>query len=264
MTSIAQDFTVYAGDSALPIFTVVDGSGVVIDISGVSEIVWNAQRDLQSAAVLSKAKTTGGVAFVTDGTDGKFKVILAPADTAPLTNFYIHQAKVTDQFGNVSTVTTGRLRAARLPIWTYSGDPSLSDRDAVRFYISDTDAANPLFYDGEIDYLLTQFPTALYAAAQAARSLAGKFAGQVTSKKVGDLALTYAEKVKNYTALAASLQLQAEQAGAQLYSGGTSKSDMAAVAADSNRVPQPFSRGQFDITPQSQGPAFPPDAGEDL
>lgn len=264
MTSVSQDFTVYAGDSALPVFTVVDGSGVAIDISGVSQILWNAQRDLDSAAVLSKTKTAGEITFYTDGTDGKFKVWILPTDSAPLSNYYIHQAIITDQFGNVSTVTTGRLRIARQPIWTYSGNPSLSERDAVRFHIQDTDSANPLYYDGEIDYLLTKFPNPLYAAAQAARSLAAKFAGQVTSKRVGDLALTYAEKVKNYLALADALEMQADQTGAQLYSGGTSKSDMTAVAADSNRVPQPFSRGQFDITPQSEAPAVPPDGLESL
>lgn len=266
MTDTGQDFTSYAGDAFQPVYTVYSDAAntTPLNISTVTEILWQAQRDLDSAVVLTKLKSTGGISFVTDGSNGKFVVNGLAADSAALSGYYITQAKITDALGNISTVAIGRWRVGRAPVWTYSGDPSLSDRDAVRFYISDTDAANPLFYDGEIDYLLTQFPTALYAAAQAARSLAGKFAGQVTSKKVGDLALTYAEKVKNYTALAASLQLQAEQAGAQLYSGGTSKSDMAAVAADSNRVPQPFSRGQFDITPQSQGPAFPPDAGEDL
>lgn len=264
MTALNQDFTTYAGDAAYPRFTVRDAAGVVIDISTVQEIAWNASRDLDSAPVLTKTKTGGGIQLISGGTGGIFQVNLAASDTQPLTAYYTHQATITDASGNVTTVALGRMQVGRAPIWTYSGDPRLSDRDAVRFYISDTDAANPLYYDGEIDYLLTKFPTPLFAAAQAARSLAAKFAGQVTSKKVGDLAITYAEKVKNYLALAASLQSQAEMAGAVLYSGGTSKSDMEAVAADSNRVPQPFSRGQFDITPQSQGPAVPPDSCEDL
>lgn len=268
MTSIAattQDFKFYAGDHVVQEFTVLDTAGNAVDISAADEITWTARRDLAGAAVLSKSKTGGGITV--GGGTGKFQLLISNAESQMLTAFYIHAAVVTLPITSPATPVTailGRMQVGRAPIWTYSGDPSLSDRDAVRFYISDTDAANPLFYDGEIDYLLTKFPTALFAAAQAARSLAGKFAAQVTSKKVGDLALTYADKAKNYLILAASLQSQAEQAGAQLYSGGTNKSDMAAVAADSNRVPQPFSRGQFDITPQSQGPAFPPDAGEDL
>ncbi len=262
MTSVAQDFTVYAGDSALPSFTVRDSAGDPIDISAVTQIVWNAQRDPTSAVVIEKTKTGGAITFVTDGADGKFQVAFTPADTAPLNNFYIHQAIITDQFSNVSTVTTGRLRIARMPIWTYSGDPSLSNRDAVRFYISDTDASNPLMNDGEVDYLLTKFPDPLAAAAQAARSLAGKFAKQVTRKTVGDLSLSWSDMAKNYYALADELQIRSDISGSTLYAGGTSKSDMAAVAANSDRVPQPFTRGQFDITPVAEQPAVPPDGSE--
>jgi hypothetical protein len=39
--------------------------------------------------------------------------------------------------------------------WSYSGDPSTSDKDAVRFLIPDTDDANRLLLDREIEQALT-------------------------------------------------------------------------------------------------------------
>ena len=41
--------------------------------------------------------------------------------------------------------------------WNYSGDPSLSSRDAVRFLIGDTDPNDPLVTDEEIAYALGRF-----------------------------------------------------------------------------------------------------------
>jgi hypothetical protein len=39
--------------------------------------------------------------------------------------------------------------------WTYSGDPTASDRDEVRFLITDTMEGRPLIQDEEIDYALS-------------------------------------------------------------------------------------------------------------
>ena len=38
--------------------------------------------------------------------------------------------------------------------WTYSGDPTDSDRDAVRFEVGDTDENDRLLSDGEVTYCL--------------------------------------------------------------------------------------------------------------
>ena len=37
--------------------------------------------------------------------------------------------------------------------WSYSGDPASSDRDAIRFYIGDTDTTLQLLQDEDIDFL---------------------------------------------------------------------------------------------------------------
>jgi hypothetical protein len=144
---------------------------------------------------------------------------------------------------------------------TYGNDPANNPIDAVRFWISDRAAPFQLS-DEEIAYTLTLYPTPLLAAAALANELAMKWALFV-DKAVGDLKLSYSQRAKMYAELAAKLQTQAEQNGVSLYSGGTSKSDMASVAANCDRVPQPFGRGQFDITPQADQPAVPPDGCED-
>lgn len=41
--------------------------------------------------------------------------------------------------------------------WTYSGDPSKSDLDAMRFMLADTDEASPIFTDEELQYLIDAY-----------------------------------------------------------------------------------------------------------
>src|SRR5215510_14371352 len=40
--------------------------------------------------------------------------------------------------------------------WTYTGDPSLSVRDEVRFEIQDTDSCRQLIQDEELDYVINK------------------------------------------------------------------------------------------------------------
>ncbi len=41
--------------------------------------------------------------------------------------------------------------------WTYSGNPASSQRDELRFTISDTNQAEPIMQDEELDYLITEY-----------------------------------------------------------------------------------------------------------
>lgn len=49
-------------------------------------------------------------------------------------------------------------------MWSYSGDPSTSDRDAVRFHMQDTDEDDPLYQDEELEYLLMEHGNPISAA----------------------------------------------------------------------------------------------------
>lgn len=127
--------------------------------------------------------------------------------------------------------------------------------DAVRFWISDRGPTDWQISNEEIDYVLTTDPNPLAAAAMIANEFAMKWA-LACDKAVGDFRLAYSQRAKMYRELADRLKREADQNGAQLFAGGTSLSNMAAVAANGDRNPQPFAMDQFDI-PGACGPALP-------
>jgi hypothetical protein len=87
--------------------------------------------------------------------------------------------------------------------WTYTGDPASSDRDAVRFLIGDTDQAEKLVSDEEVDWALQVTNNAIYQAAHdLCVTLAAKYARLATSKSVGDLSLSYSDRSAAFYSLA--------------------------------------------------------------
>ena len=76
--------------------------------------------------------------------------------------------------------------------WTYSGDPSSSTRDSVRFLCGDTETDNQQINDAEIAYLLAQWNNNTYlSAAFACDAIAGKYSSKSdSSKSVGDLSVS--------------------------------------------------------------------------
>lgn len=109
--------------------------------------------------------------------------------------------------------------------WSYSGDPASSDKDAVRFWVQDTDNAVPLLSDEEIGYLLgmwmPQYGSVIFTAAMAAEVVAAKYTGEVSvsadgvSVQVGDLS-------QRFQVLAGRLreQYKNESAGAEPFLSG--------------------------------------------
>jgi len=88
--------------------------------------------------------------------------------------------------------------------WSYSGDPTSSQRDEVRFLIGDVDEGEPLLSDEEIGYLLSKTGDVRRAAAQAARAIAARFSRQV-DEAVGDIRLSLSKRAEQYWRLAAEL-----------------------------------------------------------
>lgn len=75
--------------------------------------------------------------------------------------------------------------------WTYSGNPSSTDRDAVRFLVADTVSTDPLITDEEIAYLLDLYTEPPHAAVGAARAIAAKFSRESDQARgIGDLSLS--------------------------------------------------------------------------
>jgi hypothetical protein len=91
--------------------------------------------------------------------------------------------------------------------WTYSGNPSASNADAVRFLMGDVVAtAEVTLSNAEVTYLLATWGNDVYEAARnGCEMLAARYTGKATtSKSVGDLSLS-----KDYSGAASRLREQA-------------------------------------------------------
>ena len=129
--------------------------------------------------------------------------------------------------------------------WTYSGDPSSSNRDLVRFLIHDTDTTAQLLTDEEIAGLLTIEGSARGAAILAAGSLSARF-GRKASMSVGDLSINYGSISSFYASLVASLRRELVCSSARPYAGGQSIADKDAKEDDDDRVRPSFRRDMHD------------------
>lgn len=165
--------------------------------------------------------------------------------------------------------------------WSYSGDPSSSDKDAIRFEIQDTNPSAPLLEDAEVTWcvlvetgvaadadaatLAETNPQGFFSAcARACESLARLFLAQADTQ-VGSLKTTYTKQAAQYAQQAKDLRSKAASLGAP-YTGGQSVSEKLANALDPDQVQPAFSRDMFDSpwTGESQdvsqsdlGPPFP-------
>ena len=123
--------------------------------------------------------------------------------------------------------------------WTYSGDPSSSARDAIRFLVGDTDTN---------DQLVTN------------EAIASKFS-RLADQTVGDLKVSLSQKADNARTQADELKALAAREGMVPvpYAGGISVSDKEVDRANSDRVDPFFTSGQFANTSDyGAGPARAP------
>jgi hypothetical protein len=97
--------------------------------------------------------------------------------------------------------------------WSYSGDPSTSVRNYVRFLISDTDSTSPLFSDEELNYVISEWDNNAYSAArECAEILIARFSREAdsSSKSVGDISVSesFSSKIQHYKELANSIMMR--------------------------------------------------------
>lgn len=105
-------------------------------------------------------------------------------------------------------------------MWTYSGDPTSSLLDAVRYTIGDTIETDPLLQDEEVQYELTQAGSnVLQAAVRCCEAIAAKFA-RLADSTMGQTSINASQKYAQYTALASHLRRKAA-IKATPYSGST-------------------------------------------
>ena len=135
---------------------------------------------------------------------------------------------------------------------TYTNDPANRPIDEIRFLIRDTDTipeTDALLSDQEILYLLGTHNHVYLAAAAACDTIVAKYAGDVESKQVGDLRISYGSGGQSidYANLAKTLRTQAAKRSAgKIYAGGISETDKRRIEADPDLVPLVFSVGMDD------------------
>lgn len=132
--------------------------------------------------------------------------------------------------------------------WHYSGDPSSSVLDEVRFLVQDTDPEFRLLGDVEIAYLITKwmphYDSLIYVASVAAALIARKFIGVLTISADG-VTVSTADLHERYVQLGA--ELRAEYGAAQGVGGVIDIANlMTDVEYDASLAPLVFGIGIHD------------------
>ena len=127
--------------------------------------------------------------------------------------------------------------------WSYSGNPSASTRDAVRFAIGDTLTADQQLTDEEIDYVLTFKSTVIGAAISCCDGLIARYSRLVT-QGVGSISVSYSDRIRQYKELLARLRLRGP--AAIPFAGGTTVSGKDLANEDTDRDRPAFDLDSFD------------------
>jgi hypothetical protein len=106
MAAKDQNFEMFAGDTQTIIVN------VDFDLTGAREIKWVMKKSVSSLdKLIYKALSSQEIDITHSGPDPEdentFQIQLDPEDTINLKSMYYHEAEVTDNLGNVSTVMVG-------------------------------------------------------------------------------------------------------------------------------------------------------------
>ncbi len=132
--------------------------------------------------------------------------------------------------------------------WTYTGDPTDSPRDEIRFLLGDTDPNDQQLSDEEIAYLVATYPDTYSAAAAGAEQRAAYYSRKAEDETLGRRRETYGDRAEKYQDLAERLRTGASAAGvvaAAPRAPQIRKSTRAAAAADADRQPTAFETGMM-------------------
>lgn len=129
---------------------------------------------------------------------------------------------------------------------TYSGDPSMSASDRVRFEVGDTDCDNAALTDEEIAVFVDEGGDTLLAASKAAEALAAKYAIRV-DESIGGTSKSYSQLSEHYTQLAVRLRRRAGASptpvvGVAPYAGGLSDDEKSTDRIDTDLIQPTFAK----------------------
>lgn len=138
-------------------------------------------------------------------------------------------------------------------MFSYSGDPASSPKDAVRFEVQDTNEKTAFLQDAEVVYaILTETgeeePDArgiLCASARCCEVIARQLSRQA-DEIVGSLGATYSKSAAGFTARAKELRLIAQGSGS-IAMPAISRSEKRRLRQDHDRVQPLFRRRQHQM-----------------
>ncbi len=128
--------------------------------------------------------------------------------------------------------------------WNYSGDPSSSPLDAVRWFSGDRDIIDQLVQDEEIAFQLVEEPDPRLAAASVCDAIAAQLQRQADAS-TGDVKESKSQKAKGFLAQASRLRRRAGILAAPKF-GGLSRSEKDTLDQDTDAVQPSFRVTQFD------------------
>ena len=134
--------------------------------------------------------------------------------------------------------------------FSYSGDPSLSGRDQVRFLIGDTSPADQLMQNSEIDWVLSQYKAPMNAAIRCCEVITAKYS-RLADESVGSVHVSFSQKSESYRKLRKDLVRRLATEDCTPYCGGISAADKETVVNTGDRVPTDFSIHMLENWQQS-------------
>lgn len=149
--------------------------------------------------------------------------------------------------------------------FTYSGDPSKSPLDAVRFFIGDTDPCDVLLQNGEINYVLAKYNNApVNASIECVQAIMSKLS-RVSDEKVGQVDIKFSQRMEMYGKMLVNLRHQLAVGDIQPFAGGISATQKQANLADTDTVRPDFTKQMMindqnsSLIPQSEHPGGDPE-----
>ena len=128
--------------------------------------------------------------------------------------------------------------------FTWTGDPSASTIEQIRFEIWDTDSTNVRFQDAEIEYAYDQEHSIYNAAARLCEVLSVRYSDAV-DRTMGPLRVSLGDKSKFYALRAQELRKKAMKLAVP-YVGGHSDAKKSIFENDSDLIQPAFEKGIMD------------------
>lgn len=131
--------------------------------------------------------------------------------------------------------------------WSYSGSPSSSQTDEVRFLAGLTNADDQQMSDEEIAYCISKSPNVMLAAAMACDYMQARYAREadIRAGANGELSIKFSQIAKAYADRAAALRMRA-LGSAMPWTAAISIDEKQGNEEDADRTQPAFKRNQFD------------------